>query len=92
MEIDADCMLRVVEDKGIEGSEITSPYPGEEIKARTRLPAATTSKRARRSRPCPFHGSAGAEDRCRDRIVRAFRGRFSPVRSRKGVPGGRRCI
>ena len=85
MEIDADCMLRVVEDKGIEGSEIILSLSGEEIKARTHLLGRHNLYNVLAAAGLAhFMGVPGPRIAAGIESFEPFRGRFSPVRARKG--------
>ena len=86
METDADCMLRVVEDKGIEGFDVDPrPFPGRKSRHGPASSAATTST------TCSPQPALPISWECRRPRIAAgiesfepYRGRFSPMRSRKG--------
>lgn len=82
---EADCVLRVARDKGIEGFDINITFPGEEIRAQTRLIGLHNLYNVLAASTLAFFmGVPGPVLAERIGSFEPYHGRFSPMRTKKG--------
>ena len=85
LETDADCMLRVVEDRGVEGFDVRCVFPGEEVGARTRLPGRHNLYNVLAAATLAFFmGVPASAIAAGIGSFEPYKGRFSPIKSAKG--------
>ncbi len=85
MQADADCMLKITQDKGIEGFDVTLILPGEEVRTRTRLLGRHNLYNVLATATLAFHmGVPGPSLAERIGSFEPYKGRFSPIRAKKG--------